>query len=281
MKQIISAVTIMICINSYSQQSEFEIGLYNIGLGGFGSAIGAVINKKPNEKKFNVFCNGFLKGSLGGAFVYGSKKMVSQIHIKEKIEYNWPAKILNSLGTSIIENASSNRGFLEQIHINFGFNRLEFYPKENFKVKYKVMPAALVTTFISAIDSKPEWGLMLRSGEVIFSTNDKNLESLNGQTLLTSFKVRESEINNYLVLAHEIIHLYQYSDYNFVNPYFNKLTTKINTGNKFIDSNIYWDFNSIVIGSLYQLENINRSNYYNNFFEYEAAFFSNTLYLAD
>lgn len=281
MKQIIISLAIMLCINSYSQQSEFEIGLYNIGLGGFGSAIGAVINKKPNEKFINIFCDGFFRGSLGGAFIYGSKKMVNQIQIEQKIEYNWPAKILNSFGTSIIENASSNRGFLEQIHINFGFNRLEIHTKENFKIKYKVMPAAFVTILISAKDSKPEWDLMLRSGEVIFSTNDKNLENLNGQTLLTSFKVRESKVNNYSVLAHEIIHLYQYHDYNFVNPYFSKLTTKINTGNKFIDSNIYWDFNSIVIGGLYQLENINRSNYYDNFFEYEAAFFSNTLYLAD
>jgi len=281
MKQIIIVLSVMICINSYSQQSEFELGLYNIGLGGFGSAIGAVINKKPSEKFMNVFCYGFLKGSLGGAFIYGSKKMVSQIQIEEKIEYNWSAKILNSFGTSIIENASNNREFLEQIHINFGFNRLEIHTKENFKVKYKIMPAAFVTTLISAIDSKPEWGLMLRSGELIFSTNDKNLKKFNGQTLLTSFKVRESEVNNYSVLAHEIIHLYQYHDFNFVNPYFNKLTTKINTSNKFFDSNIYWDFNSIVIGGLYQFENINRSNYYDNFFEYEAAFFSNTLYIAD
>ena len=281
MRQIIIALTVMICINSHSQQSDFEIGLYNVGLGGFGSAIGAVIKKKPSENFFNIFCNGFLKGSLGGAFVYGSKKMVSQIHIEEKIEYNWPAKILNSFGTSIIENAASNRGFLEQVHINFGFNRLEFYPNDNFKVKYKVMPAAFITTLFSALDSKPEWGLMLRSGEVIFSTNDKNLNNLNSQALLTSFKVRESEINNYSVLAHEIIHLYQYNDFNFVNPYFFDLTNKINTGTKFIDSNVYWDFNSIVIGGLYQLENINRSNYYDNFFEYEAGFFSNTLYLAD
>jgi len=281
MKQIIIILSFTIGINSYSQQSEFELGLYNVGLGGFGGAIGAVINKKPNEKFFNVFCNGFLKGSLGGTFIYGSKKIVSQIHIEEKIEYNWPAKILNSLGTSMIENASSNRKLFEQLHINIGFNRLEFYTKENFKVKYKVMPAAFVTTFISAIDSKPEWNLMFRSGEVIFSTNDKNLNNFNGQTLLTSFKVRKSEINNYSVLAHEIIHLYQYSDFNFVNPYISDLTKKINTGNKFIDSNVYWDFNSIVIGGLYQLENVNRSNYYDNFFEYEAAFFSNTLYLED
>lgn len=269
-----------LCLNSYSQQSEFEIGLYNAGLGGFGGAIGAVINKKPNEKIFNVFCSGFLKGSLGGTFVYGSKKMVSQIHIKEKIEYNWLAKILNSLGTSMIENASSNRKLFEQLHINIGFNRLEFYTKENFKIKYKVMPVAFVTTFISAIDSKPEWNLMLRSGEVIFSTNYKNSNNFRGQALLSSFKLRESEINNYSVLAHEIIHLYQYNDFNFVNPYFSDLTNKINTGNKFIDSNVYWDFNSIVIAGLYQLENVNRSNYYNNFFEYEAGFFSNTLRLA-
>lgn len=281
MKQILIVLSFIIGVHSYSQQSEFELGLYNVGLGGFGGAIGAVINKKPNEKFFNVFCNGFLKGSLGGTFIYGSKKMVSQIHIEEKIEYNWPAKILNSLGTSMIENASSNRKLFEQLHINIGFNRLEFYTKDNFKVKYRVMPAAFVTTFISAIDSKPEWNLMLRSGEVIFSTNDKNLNDFNGQTLLTSFKIRESEINNYSVLAHEIIHLYQYRDFNFVNPYFSNLTNGINTGNKFIDSNVYWDFNSIFIGGLYQLENVNRSNYYDNFFEYEAAFFSNTLYLAD
>jgi len=281
MKQIIIVLSLTIGINSYCQQSEFEIGLYNVGIGGFGGAVGAVINKKSNEKFFNVFFNGFLKGSLGGAFVYGSKKIVSQIQIEEKIEYSWPAKIVNSLGTSMIENASSNRSLFEQLHINIGFNRIEFYTKENFKVKYKVMPAAFVTTFISATNSKPEWFLMLRSGEIIFSTNDKNLINVKGRTLLTSFKVRRSEVNNYSIYAHEIIHLYQYHDYNFVNPYFNNLTNRINTGNKFIDSNIYWDFNSVVIGGLYQLENMNRSHYYNNFFEYEAGFFSNTLYFGD
>ena len=148
-----NCVILTLCLNSYSQ-SEFEIGLYNVGLGGFGGAIGAVINKKPNEKIFNVFCSGFLKGSLGGTFVYGSKKMVSQIHIKEKIEYNWLAKILNSLGTSMIENASSNRKLLNN-YINIGFNRLEFYTKENFKIKYKIMPVAFVTTFISAMTANP------------------------------------------------------------------------------------------------------------------------------
>ena len=56
----------------------------------------------------------------------------------------------------MIENASSNRKLFEQLHINIGFNRLEFYTKENFKIKYKIMPVAFVTTFISAIDSKPE-----------------------------------------------------------------------------------------------------------------------------
>ena len=67
---------------------------------------------------------------------------------------------------------------------------------------------------------------MLRSGEVIFSTNYKNSNNFRGQALLSSFKLRESEINNYSVLAHEIIHLYQYNDFNFVNPYFSDLTIK-------------------------------------------------------
>lgn len=275
----ITLLTILISINSYSQSSEFELGIYNVGLGGIGSGIGAMINKKPNEKLITVFCKGFLKGALGGTFVYGSKKLVQNIYKENKIEYNWPAKILNSLGTSMIENASSNRTLLEQIHFNLGFNRFEFYTKDKFKVKYKIMPGALALTVFCAINNKPEWGLMLRSGEVIFSTNDDmNLnKNSNGRALVTSVIIRESKINDLSVIAHEFIHIYQYHDYNFVNPYFNDLVNKYDTNEGILkprSSILYWDFNLIVLAGLYQIENINQLNYYDNFFEYEAEFYS-------
>lgn len=76
MKQIIIVLCFTLCLNSYSQQSEFEIGLYNVGLGGLGGAIGAVINKKPNEKTGKVFLKGFLQGGIGGYLVYESKNFI-------------------------------------------------------------------------------------------------------------------------------------------------------------------------------------------------------------
>lgn len=246
MKQIIIVLCLTLCLNSYSQ-SEFEIGLYNVGLGGFGGAIGAVINKKPNEKIFNVFCSGFLKGSLGGTFVYGSKKMVSQIHIKEKIEYNWLAKILNSLGTSMIENASSNRKLFEQLHINIGFNRIEVHTKN--KIKYKIMPVALLITGIYAYGNKFELEKSLKTGEILFSVS-KNFKHA-GATWGKLILIDESWLDKNNLIAHEIIHSYQYEDFNFVNTFINKpkleLLNKSKLGEK-LNNFFYFDLQAPIFG---------------------------------
>lgn len=280
MKNIILFLLALYSINTYSQnQSQSEIAMYNIGLGSICSGIGAVINKKPDEKTGRVFIKGLWQGAIGGYLIYESKNIVSKIQEKESWKYSWPAKIINAAGTSIVENASSNRNFYEQWHLNFGFNRLEFYTKKGFKIKYKIMPISLGLMISTAINNKFELGSTLQRGELIFSNRvlNSNIEFSNGYARGNIIVLREDNLNNYSVFSHELIHVYQYYDYNFVNTYFNKPLKKLNEKSmtfKKINNLIHIDLGAPVLRGLYLIENINQDCYFDNFFEYEAEFFS-------
>lgn len=263
--------------NLYSQNNNTESALYNIGLSSIGSAIGAVINKNPKEKTGKVFVKGLWQGSIGGVLVFGSKKINNEIYIQKKLELNWPAKIVNAAGISIIENAASNRNFWERWNLNIGFNRFEFHTKNGFNFKYKIKPIALVLTIAESIDSKPEWDLMLKTGEVIFSTAPENLPNLKGRTTGPFIKLRDDSKDSFAVITHEIIHVYQGYDYSFVSTYFNKTRANLSEQSKTfskLDNIFHWDLHAAVLGGLYQIENINIDCSSDNFFENEAQFYS-------
>ncbi len=258
------------------------MALYNIGLGSIFSGVGALVNKKPNEKWHKVLLKGMGQGALGGYLIYESKNLIGKIEQKESLAYSWYGKLVNSAGTSIVENASSNRNFWERWHLNIGFNRLEFYTKNKFKIKYKIMPVSLLLTAYSAVGNKFELERTLQTGEIIFSSSDSSRNGIsargiaNGNILLLNSYL----LNEYDLFSHEIIHIYQYYDYNFVNTYlnqpFDKWKSKSITFNK-INDLFYFDMQGALLRPLYLLENGNRSCYYDNFFENEAGFYSNTI----
>lgn len=262
---------------SFSQNSNSEMALYNIGLGSIFSGIGALINKKPNERWDKVLLKGMGQGALGGYLIYESKNLIGKIEQKQSLEYSWYGKFVNSAGTSIIENASSNRNFWEKWHLNLGFNRLEFYTKDKLKVKYKIMPVSLFLTVYTGIGNKFELERTLQTGEIIFSGSINSARGIaNGNILLLDNR----QLNNFDLYSHEIIHIYQYYDYNFVNTYFNKpidnWRSKSDTFRS-INDLFYFDIQGAVLRPLYLLENRNRNCYYDNFFENEAGFYSNTI----
>lgn len=269
-------ISLFFCGYTFSQ-SKTDIALYNISLGSFVGGIGAVINKKTNEKTGKVFLKGFLQGAAGGYLVYESKNFISNIPKYDKLEYAWGAKVINSMGVSIIENASLNRDFWEQWNINIGFNRIEFHTQDKFKVKYKIMPVALILTGIFAYGNKFEFEKTIKTGEIIFSriNNNEILGTNYGKLIL----IDRNNLNQSGTIAHEIIHSYQYDDYNFFNSFINKplndLFTKSKTLN-YLNKFMYFDLQGPLLRGLYLIEE-DQNNYYNNFFEYEAAFFSNTL----
>lgn len=113
-KIIAFVIIFLVSKNSISQENKTEMAFYNIGLGSFVGGIGAIINKKPNEKTGKVFLKGLWQGGLGGYFVYESKNFLLKIPKHNKLEYSWGAKFINSIGTSIIENASLNKDFWDK-----------------------------------------------------------------------------------------------------------------------------------------------------------------------
>jgi hypothetical protein len=257
-----------------SQDTKTEMAIYNIGINAVFSGVGSLINKKPNEKWGETFLKGMGQGALGGYLIYESKNLIGEITNKKAWEYGWYAKIVNSAGTSIVENASSNRNFWEKWHLNIGFNRIEFYTKDKFKIKYKIMPISLALTVRTAIRNKFELKRTLQTGEFIFSNNDIKER---GITYATAILINNRSIDSYDLYSHEIIHVYQYYDFNFINTFLNKPFKKWEQKSnifKTFSSIFYLDAQQPIFKGLYFLGNINKKCHYDNFFENEANFFS-------
>ncbi|PQJ18728.1 hypothetical protein BSU00_12615 [Tenacibaculum sp. SG-28] len=258
------------------------MALYNIGINSVFSGIGALINKKPNEKWHKVLLKGMGQGAFGGYIIYESKNLIGNISSKKSWQYSWYGKLVNSAGTSIVENASSNRNFWDQWHLNIGFNRIEFHTKDKFRIKYKIMPVSLYLTISTAIGNKFEFERTLQTGEIIFSGSNLSGNGIDARGIARGniLLIDQRSLNQYDLISHEIIHIYQYYDYNFVNTYFNKPIDRWNNNSKtfkFLNDIFYWDLQGPILRGLYLYENLNRNCYYDNFFENEAGFYSNTI----
>ncbi len=278
-KLIIFLFIFSISFNVHSQNTKFEFGLYNVGFGGFVGGIGALINKSKEEKPLKVFANGFWKGSIGGGMIYLSKLSVGEISYKGDYSYSWLAKVNNSLGTSFVENATLNRPLLSNFHINLlGFNRLEFSTQDKFKVKYKLMPIAfLMSTYVIAT-SKFEFNKTIATGELVFSSDKIVTKDYRGYTLGTTIVMNNDHVNSKSTFSHELIHVYQYYDFNFLNSFVNKPLNKFTNKSKFFSKLdfLYYDIQSPFLCGLYSIEQT-KPKYFDNFFEKEAGFYSNTL----
>ena len=283
LKKIAIYLFIIFQTNAICQNTKQEFGLYNVGLGSIVGGIGAIINKKPDEKTGNVFLKGLWQGALGGAVVYQSKLLVGQIAEKQDFAYAWPASLTNSIGNSIIENACLNKNFYEQINFNVGFNRFEVYPTNNFKLKYKIMPVSLVLLGYVAVQSKFEPEISMKAGQFVFSSSNfriQNIDNYRGFALGNIICFNPNFVGNNSTFSHEMIHVFQYYEYNFLS----KLTKKP-IDNMFKNSNFYNNASKfiysdveglILLRSLYLAEYKIGSRYYENFFEREAAIYSDT-----
>jgi len=265
-------VTILFNTNKINSQhkNDFEAGLFNIGFGGFLSGVGAVINKKPNEKTGKVFLKGFGQGALGGYMIFESKRLIGKFSETGNYGYVWPSKLVNSAGVSIIENGAANRDFGDRWHLNIGFNRLEIFTKNKFKVAYRIMPFALGNTVYGFTQGKLDFSESIKVGSFVFITDEINSSGdFNGVAYSNSILI-EKNLNG--VLPHEIIHVYQYESFSGLNPYLNKPINKLTKNKWFKTYNkiFYTDFNYLTFRGFYNL-NTNRST---NFFENEARYYT-------
>ena len=278
-----SIIIIFNVIPIKGQSNDTEAALYNIGFGAVFSTVGAIINKKPNEPLGRVMKKSLWQGALGGYVTFESKRILREAQQQNKWEYIWAAKLTNSIGTSIKENSALNKGFWERLHLNIGFNRLEFNFKDNFSVNYKLMPVAFLYTVDAIVRHKFELKKSIQTGEFIFSTtsiNNNKFINVNASTFPGLMVFEKPFSNNIKLHTHEITHIYQSNDFSIFNTYLNKPLknwSKKNKIIKWINKYIYPEYHYLILRPAYLLENVNINNYYDNFFEHEAGYYSGTL----
>ena len=285
MKNLILILLLLYRFSVNAQANDTEAALYNIGFGAVFSTVGAIINKPPKEALGKVIKKSLWQGALGGYITFESKRILREGRRNEQWEYFWMAKLVNAAGTSIKENAALNNNFYDKWHLNFGFNRIELETKDNFKIKYKLLPVALVYSIGVALQTNFEFEKTLKTGEFIFSSNTERFIETNSRGIAFpgSIVLFSPEKNDFGLLSHEIIHLYQSNDFSIFNTYLNKPIKKWSTGNKtidWLDKNFNTEFHYIIQRLVYysQYRPIESNAYFDNFLEHEAGYYSDTLH---
>lgn len=280
MKKIIIFVAVfLITFNIQAQANDVEALAYNVSFGAVFGTIGSLINKKKEDKIGKTILRASAGGAFGGLLTFGSKKLLREAYINEDWKYIWGAKILNAAGTSIKENATLNRNLYENWNINFGFTRIEMNTKGKFRINYKIMPVALAYTIDAFLRfDNFELNKSLETGEFIFSTK---LNNAKGATLAGYVVLNKNSVNDYSTVTHEITHIYQSNDFSILNAYYSNpisnFKSKYRTVN-FVNKHTYLDFHYLPLRLLYNYETKTAINYYDNFLEHEAGYYSNTLH---
>ncbi|MBK8346508.1 MAG: hypothetical protein IPL08_02400 [Saprospiraceae bacterium] len=276
MKYIVLILISLISIEIKAQRdyTRAEMIGYNVGLNALNAGISRIINKKPREKIKDVFLDGLWKGAIGGAINYTSKELVLQIHESQKPDLFWTSRLVNTLGNSVTYNAANNDGIFDYIYFDFGFNRLKFSTTK-FKVEYKIMPISILLMLATAKDGNFNIKRSLTTLTPYFEPKSNYIDGSYSRS--NNILIQNNEF-----IGHELIHTYSHYEFMVVNTFVQKKRNYKNNEKlsflKKVNKYIYWDIlNRLVTRSLYAVEGDITPQKYDNFFEYEANFFSDRL----
>lgn len=152
-----------------------------------------------------------------------------------------------------------------------------------FKLRFNALILYDIIGIKSLSSTHVDWGKSLKMGMLVFYTN-KPIQGIrieaSGEAYSRSFVYTKvvSESSLYQVANHEFVHILQYREYLVFNAWLKPLTEKTSKGLKNIFQNyIYLELPYFMPPYLLQgLHNVD--NYYKNFYEYEAQWFSTNGY---
>jgi len=99
------------------------------------------------------FQDGFTRGALGGALVYGGKRLAS-----ERFDgAGFLGREVAAVGSSVVRNASEGRGSLSRLMLPLGPVRLNVSTEDGFRVQPKLDLAAAVWTGYALATPELEW----------------------------------------------------------------------------------------------------------------------------
>ena len=280
--RIIIILYLAICsFRAYSQPSRTDLFLYNIGFNAGVSSLGALINKNKKEDFKTVLLKALGQGALGGYCIYQSKNSLIKLAKSNHRDYKqaWFSKLLHTTGSSITENAASNRNFWERWHINLGFNRFTIEKKKKkLHFYYQIMPVSLYSSIWSSFYGNLNVKKSIQYGVPYFiRPRDVRLSLDNPPAYAFSNSISIMDSEGEFAIAHELVHVYQFEEYALFNSYFDRLREKYATKNKYIKFYTKWvytDVNYFGYSYLYLAGGYSTyEKHRNNFYEQEANFF--------
>lgn len=280
--KITTTLLLFLHLNAFAQHQEQEVFIYNVAFGGITSGIGAVINRPKEVNWKKAFLKGFWQGDIGGLLNYTGKKTLYLVNKNRKDIYAWPAKLLHATGSSIMENAAMCAPFLQNWNIDYGLLRFDFSFGTQRKFKVRLLPEAVVATILAAKYGRFDLATSLKTGEIIFKGDQlldlPNAPVSSGVTFGRATVYVDSPQSYYTkgrILAHEIVHRYQYNEYQVFNTWLNPVAAKIKSKSlQAIFSNyVYLDIPYMFVP--YYIEGVHSQlHYYRNFYEFEADRFA-------
>lgn len=237
-------VIILLFITSAAKAQEVKYAVYNTVSSGLIGGVGAGLNKHKGQSFFQAFKRGFVKGCVGGAVSYSSK------YFNMKTNLIWPSRIINSIGSSMTYNTIRNNSLFSQINIQFYFGYITL---KNKKIGYDLDLITIASSLYMFSAYRFDVKNTINSGSLVFQNNDTSGKT-RGKAFGNCIWYKESsknvvgELKEYKILKatiyipevvnvnttqsiinHEIIHTFQYDNYNFYNPVkINKLRVNLN-----------------------------------------------------
>ena len=291
MYRLVIIITLFICavrtdaVRAQTKNQEAAVFAYNVGFGAITSGIGAMINKPKGMKWHNAFSRGLWQGSIGGVLNYASKKTLHLVYRNQNTWYALPATIINAAGFSIMESAALNKPFLRNWSIDYVFFRFDFSTKSIEDLKIRILPQALYATIDISRYGRPNIETSLLTGSPTFVTDasiSSNGFTFDGLSSGRAFVYGNTDPirNKYHIIAHEMIHYFQYREHQMMNTWLMPVSHLIKSKTiKSIFSNyVFMDVPYFYIS--YAIEGQKPfPHYYRNFYEFEAERISTNKYV--
>lgn len=258
-------------------QQERQLFLYNVGFGSLTSGIGAVINKSKGTDWKQAFLKGCWQGGIGGALTFAGKKTTHLITKHQNLLYAWPSKLLHAAGTSIVENAALNKPFLQNWNIDYGPLRFDFSLNGTSRPKIRLLPVGIYAILYASRNAYFDPGTTLLTGNVSFFSKSDWVQAgeiyTKGASWGRAFAYAD-RFNETHVIPHELLHIYQYREYQVFNTWLRPLADKVKnkTIKRMFERYVYADIPFFI--GFYALEYNKTYNYFRNFYEFEAERFA-------
>jgi len=299
MKRFFAILIIIISLNCQAQNDHLKYAAFNVVTNGIIAGIGSGIHKKEHETFFHAFGQGAWKGATGGMLNYYGMRLVEVSANNDNLNWIWPGRIINALGSSITYNAVKNDKIWSSFAMNVFFMNVQYDGKVHLRVDPLSLGYATVLTFrkdmrfdfknslltgSTLFEQKADTSTLytIESGhfgtafgnttyykpakEYFYNYSDKGetfINDGNSYFVLTSTRtIKNITINT---ICHELIHNFQYEDYYYLNG--------LGVSSLKINKYLYINLN---FGGLYFLNNL--GGYDNNYFEKEADLFGKANY---